>query len=124
MVQLILNGIYLPETSRDRYSCYEELLGTQIQMISGRTVTEVRGKVQKITYAYDYMGNDLCRQILLVLRTGEPLVVSYLADDSDELKTGMFLVESLVNPTFAFSKRGVPYWHNLSFTLREVTPHD
>lgn len=124
MVQLILNGIYLPETSRDKYSCYETLLGTQIPMISGRIVTEIRGKVQKVHYSYDYMGNELCRQVLEVLRSGKPIEVVYLSDDSDTMKSSRFFVESLTNPTFAFSKRGVPYWHNLAFTLREVEPHD
>lgn len=123
MTQLILNGIYLPETSRNKYSCYPDLLAENITMISGRAVTEIRGKIQIIHYEYDYMGNDLCRQILEQLRSGKPLTVAYLPDEGDELKTSTFLVESITNPTFAFSKRGVPYWHNLAFTLREVSPH-
>lgn len=123
MVQLIINGIYLPETSRNRYACYPVLLSESVTMISGRVVQEVRGTVQKIHYEYDYMGNDLCRQLLAVLRTGKPVSVTYLPDEGNEMKSGDFLVESLTNPSFAFSKRGVPYWHNLAFTLREVAPH-
>lgn len=123
MVQLIINGIYLPETSRNRYACYPVLLSESVAMISGRVVQEVRGTVQKIHYEYDYMGNDLCRQLLAVLRTGKPVSVAYLPDEGNEMRTGDFPVESLTNPTFAFSKRGVPYWHNLAFTLREVSPH-
>ena len=123
MTQLIINGIYLPETSRNRYACYPALLSDSITMISGRMVQEVRGKVQMIHYEYDYMGNDLCRQLLAVLRAGKPVKVVYLPDEGDEMRTGDFLVESLTNPSFAFSKRGVPYWHNLAFTLREVRSH-
>lgn len=124
MVQLIIEGIYLPETSRDKYSCCPVILGQQLDMISGRRVTEVRGVVQKITYSYDYMGNELMRQVLAVIRSGRSFEVSYLSDDSDQLKTSMFLTESYTNPTFAFSKSGVPYWHNFEFVLREVKPHD
>ena len=64
MTQLIINGIYLPETSRDKYQCYPEELSVNVAMISGRTVREVRGHVQMISWSYDYMGNDqwcICR---------------------------------------------------------------
>lgn len=123
MTQLIIEGIYLPETSRNRYACYPALLSDAITMISGRMVREVRGKVQMIHYEYDYMGNDLCRQLLSVLRSGKPLSVAYLPDEDSELRSGKFFVESITNPTFAFSKNGTAYWHNIAFTLREVAPH-
>lgn len=124
MVQLIINGIELPETSRDKYSCYPEILGQQIDMISGRRVTEVRGTVQKISYSYDHMGDALMRKVLAVIRSGRSFEVSYLPDDSDQMTTSIFLTESYTNPTFAFSKGGTPYWHNFEFILREVKPHD
>lgn len=123
MTQLILNGYYLPETSRDKYRCYPAELGDDLDMISGRRVREIRGVVQMIYYSYDYMGNDLCRQVLSVLRGGKSFAVSYLPDDSDEMKTGTFLIEDLTPPTFAYSRDGVGLWHNLAFTLREVKPH-
>ena len=68
MTQLIVNGIYLPETSKDKYQCYPGELSVNVEMISGRTVREVRGHVQMITWSYDYMGNDLWRQLAAVLR--------------------------------------------------------
>ena len=40
MTQLIINGIYLPETSKDKYQCYPGELSVNVQMISGRTVQE------------------------------------------------------------------------------------
>lgn len=124
MVQLIINGIYLPETKRDKYRCYPETLKSSLDMISGRRVWQVRGTVQKIEYSYDYMGSDLLRSLLKVLRGQAAFTVNYLADDADQLKTGVFTAESIGQPVFAFSADGTPYWHNVSFTLREVTPHD
>lgn len=124
MTQLILNNsVYLPETSRDKYKCYPSLLGTQVDMISGRRVLEVRGWVQIIEYEYDYMGDSLMRQVLAVLRSGQSFPVAYLPDNSDTLAVSTFLTQDFPQPTFAFSKAGVPYWHNVSFTLREVKPH-
>lgn len=124
MIQLIIGGVTLPETSNDKYSAYPREIGTQIDMISGRRVTESRGHVEIITYSYDYMGNDLMRQVLAVLRSGSAFTAQYLPDDSDKLKSSEFVVETMENPTFAFSRSGKPFWHNISFTLREVSPHD
>lgn len=125
MVQLILgDGIVLPETSHDKYLCYPEKLEVQRDMISGRRVVEVRGTVQKISYAYDYMEDSLCRTALAVLRSKASFTAVYLPDDSDEMRSGSFLCESLTNPSFVFSSGGKPFWHNLAFTLREVRPHD
>lgn len=123
MTQLIVNGLVLPETSRDKYSCYEEDIGTQLEMISPRMVTELRGKVQVITWSIDYMGDDLMRPLLQTLRSGGSFEVSYLPDTGDTLLTSRFLKTSLINPTFAFSRGGKAYWHNIAFTLREVSAH-
>ena len=125
MTQLILNSnIALPYTSGDKYCCYPGTLAQQVEMISGRMVEEERGHVQMIKYAYDYMGNDLMRQALTVLRRGKSFPVAYLPDEGDELVSGIFLCTSITQPTFAFSRYGVSYWHNFAFTLREVKPHD
>ena len=124
MTQLILNNsIYLPKTSRDKYRCYPSQLGTQVDMVSGRRVLEVRGQVQIIEYEYDYMGHELMRQVMAVLRSGKSFPVAYLPDDSDSLVVSTFLTQDFPTPTFAFSRSGKPYWHNISFTLREVKPH-
>lgn len=123
VVQLILNGTYLPQTSNDKYSCRPERLGEQIEMISGRMVTEVRGTVQTITYSYDKMPNATYIALLSALRGGSMTVV-YLPDDSDTMVSGTFVCTSFPTPVFAFSADGKAVWHSVSFTLREVAPHD
>ena len=75
-------------------------------------------------WLFDYMGNELMRQLLTALRSGSPLTVQYLPDDSDRMAEGRFWVEQMAQPVYAFSRSGVPYWHNVEFTLREVEPHD
>ena len=125
MTQLILNSnLALPETSWDKYRCYPATLSQQVDMISGRRVLEVRGHVQMIDYSYDYMGNALMRQVLEILRGEASFPVAYLPDNGDTLVSGIFLLESLTDPSYAFDRYGVPYWHNFGFTLREVKPHD
>ena len=73
MTQLSINGIDLPETKNGKYKCYEQELGENIRMISGRLVTEVRSSVRVIEYSYDYMGNDLMRRLLTALRSRSDL---------------------------------------------------
>lgn len=122
MTQINLNGLNLPEVSRDRYSCWEEDLSVQVEMISGRVVIESRGKVWKVSYQYDYMGNTLLRLVLKELRSAAPVMATVLTD-SGETVTGRFVVESVTQPTFAFSRGGEGLWHNVGFTLREERPH-
>lgn len=124
MTQLIINGVYLPETSRDKYSSLPEQLGEQVEMISGRIVTEIRGVVQIITYSYDKMPDATYRALLTALRSKTAMEVTYLPDDSDAMQTGKFICTDYPTPTFAFSLQGKPVWHNVAFVLREVSPHD
>ena len=124
MTQIILNNsIYLPQTSMDKYRCYPSQLGTQVDMISGRRVLEVRGWVWVVEYSFDYMGNDLMRQVNAVLRSGSSFVATVLPDNGDAMMSSTFLTETFPQPYYAFDKNGVPLWHNISFTLREVSPH-
>lgn len=124
--QLILDGsIYLPESSKDKFSCWEEPLVVSVDMVSGRRVQEVRGgKIWKASYSFDYMGNETLRQVLSILRRGAPFVATVLPDASDTMVTSRFVLESITQPTYAFSKAGVGLWHNLAFTIREEEPHD
>ena len=124
MTQLIINGIALPETSHDKYRCYPSELSVQLDMISGRRVNEIRGNVQKISYEYDYLTPALWRQLAAILRSGASMTVQYLPDDGDTMITSTFLRESLQEPSFAFSRHGQAYWHDIAFSLREVRPHD
>lgn len=123
MTQLIINGTYLPRTSRDKYKCYPQALTTQVEMISGRLVEEVRGTVQIVEYSYDKMDNATYTALLTALR-GNNISVTYLPDDSDTMRAGTFLCTSKPTPTFAFEIGGKAMWHNVSFVLREVKPHD
>lgn len=93
-------------------------------MISGRVVEEIRGKVWKIVYSYDYMGDDKIREVLGVLRSRCAKNVAFLPDNGSKLLNSNFLVESLTQPSLNFFLNGTPKWHNLAFTLREVKPHD
>ena len=115
MTQLSINGIDLPETKNGKYKCYEQELGENIRMISGRLVTEVRSSVRVIEYSYDYMGNDLMRRLLTALRS-----VQFLDPLSDSMQSASFRCTKQPAPQFAFSRDGVGLWNNIAFTLEEV----
>lgn len=124
MAQLIIGNYQLPETSGDKYSCPENPLVVNVEMISGRMVQEVRGGlVYEPTYEYDYMPAAIWRPVYEILRSGQSFTAAVLTDKSDELQVGEYLCTELGHPVFAFGRDGVGYWHNISFTLREVNPH-
>ena len=57
-----------PENKRgDKYKCYPTKLAEQLEMISGRMVSEIRGTVQTIEYAYDYMPDEQYKALLMAL---------------------------------------------------------
>lgn len=120
---LIISGIYCPEPDFDGYRAYEDTLLEQIPMISGRLVEEVRGNVWRIDYTSGQMRDNTVKQLLTSLRAKGSKPVTFLPDDSDDMKASTFLVESLTPPTLAFFDGSEPVWTGLAFTLREVKPH-
>ena len=122
--QIILESLRLPESANDNYSCWEELLSVQVDMISGRRVIEARGKVWKAVYTYDYLEDGTLRPLLSALRSGAPVPATVLPDDRAEPVTSTFVVESVTPPTLLAFDGTTPIWHGLSFTLREERPHE
>lgn len=126
MIQIILEDIELPETSFDKYACWEELRTQQVDMISGRRVVEIMGerfKIWKARWSCDYLDNETTRKILAVLRRGGPFYATVLPDNREEMVTSSFLAESVTNPTFLIDDGGEPVWRGLGFALREEEPH-
>lgn len=124
MTQLILDDVYMPQVSGDRYSCWEDLLGETVTMISGRVVSEIRGKVWKASVRYDWLPAATYQRALNILRGGDPFRAAVLTSAGTELVASSFLVESLTPATFAFADNGEAVWRGLAFTIREVEPHD
>lgn len=123
-IQLIINDVRCPTTTRDRYQSYPQTLKETPAMADGTMTEEVVGIVQRISYVYDKMDDATYKALLTALRGGGVKTVSYLPDDgSTELVTSRFLVESITQPTLQFYLDGVPRWHNVGFTLREAEPH-
>lgn len=122
--QLVLAGVALPYTSRDRYRAYPDTLSRQAEMISGRMVAEQRGKVWRVSYSCDWLDDATKNAVLATLRSGEPFEAVFLPDNGTEMVPATMRTESLTPPSFAFTSHGAVRWHNLSFTLREVRPHD
>lgn len=122
MTQLIINNITLPEVRRGKYAPEEPDLKVQGEMISGRLVEELRGKVWAVSYGVDRLPDAVWRALKPVLKGGS-FTASFLVNDSDTMVTATMLCTALKEPSFAWSRDNVAYWTGLSFTLREVRPH-
>lgn len=127
MIQLILDGIVMPEVSKNKYKAEEVSLSKQVEMISGRIVLEEQGKVWMISCSYSYLydkDGTVLPAVLNTLRGSKPFVATFLPDNGNELLASTFIATSITSPSISFSSGGVPYWTGLAFTLREVKPHD
>lgn len=126
MTQLVIDGVTYPEAVGEdgTYECYPETLSRELEMISGLVVLEERGEVIRINYKYRYFDDDLMRACLNSLRKKRIAMVSYLDQDSNTLKTAKFLCTSPPRANYLMSVDGIPYWENITFSLREVRPHD
>lgn len=130
MTQLILdtteNNFILPETMRGAYNIREVDLGTNIEMISGRTVKEIRGRAWEISYQYGYFA-DMDKDIFIAAckkGVGTPIACSFLVPENNSVLTSEFLVTSFTRPKFMWSSEGKALWGDYTVTLREVRPHD
>ena len=137
MIQMILDvgweSISLPESRNGGYTIKEETLSESIQMISGRTVREYRGKVWVASYQYGYFNEDDMKRVIAACEKGmkQSITCCVLTHESNELVTSKFIVTSFERPKFMWSRiitesgeeKTVPMWADFSVNLREVKPH-
>lgn len=135
MVQLILDvdgeKITLPESQKGGYTVTKEPLSSSVQMISGRTVKEVRGNIWVINYQYGYFSQEELPKLLRVCDKGvlNTIACSFLVQENErELETAEFHVASYTRPKFMWSTNSegeaVPLWGDFSIELRAVYPVD
>ena len=137
MTQLILDvggeSIYLPESKNGGYTIREETLSESLQMISGRTIREYRGKVWVASYQYGYFNDADMKRVVAACEKGmkQSITCCVLTHESSELVTSNFIVTSFERPKFMWSRivtesgeeKTVPMWADFSVNLREVKPH-
>lgn len=124
MTQLVIDNLTLPYVKGGGYRCREEVLSKQLEMISGRMVEEVRGLVWVIEYTAPTLDNTTMAELMKLLRHSKIFPVTFLPDNSTGLMTSTFLCTQRSTPSFIMEHLGEPVWNNVSFTLREVEPHD
>lgn len=136
MTQLVLDTaglcVILPESRKDRYTAELTPLHLDVEMVSGRMVRELRGRVWEISYQYGFFVEEMKNRVIAACRKGcgEPIMCDFLPPESGgELSQGRFLVTSFSPPKFKWSKPRpdgvrVPLWADFSVSLREVKPSD
>ena len=137
MIQMILDvggyAVALPESKNGGYTIKEETLSESIQMISGRTVREYRGKVWVVSYQYGYFNDSDMQRVIAACEKGmkQSILCSVLTHENSDLITTNFIVTSFERPKFMWSRivtesgeeKTVPMWADFSVSLREVKPH-
>lgn len=137
MIQMILDvggyAVAMPESKNGGYTIKEETLSESIQMISGRTVREYRGKVWVASYQYGYFNDSDMQRVIAACEKGmkRSILCSVLTHENADLITTNFIVTSFERPKFMWSRivtesgeeKTVPMWADFSVSLREVKPH-
>lgn len=137
MIQLILDvdgyAVVMPESKKGGYTIKEETLSESIQMISGRTVREYRGKVWVSSYQYGYFNNSDMQRVIAACEKGmqQSILCSVRTHENSDLITSNFIVTSFERPKFMWSRivtengeeTTIPMWADFSVNLREVKPH-
>lgn len=136
MLQLIIDGMEMPESKKGGYTVEREALSVDLEMISGRIVREVRGYVWRITYQYGYLTDEQRTAFLAKCEKGqrEPIEVGFLVpdDEGETLRYSQFIVTALKRPTFRWGRLDepdfvdvwTPIWADFQVELREVYPSD
>lgn len=136
MLQLVIDGLEMPESQKGGYSAVREPLSVSLEMISGRMVREIRGNVWRISYQYGYLTDDQRTAFLTACEKGlrEPITVGFLAptDTGEALRYSEFIVTDLQYPTFRWGRIDEPdyqdvwtaIWADFRVELREVVPSD
>lgn len=136
MTQLILDidgvAIALPESVKGGYIAYEEDMSVQIPMIAGNMVTELGGKVWKLSYQYGFFNEADKNRVISACRKGRrtPIICSFIPPESEDAIVTNFFVTSFKEPKFMWSTTlqgdgavPKPMWADFSVELREVRPH-
>ena len=136
MLQLVIDGMEMPESKKGGYTAIREPLSVDLEMISGRLVRELRGYVWRISYQYGYLTDEERAAFLAICEKGqrEPIEVGFLVPDDpgETLRYSTFLVTDLQRPTFRWGRldepdfvdKWTPIWADFRVELREVRPSD
>lgn len=130
MTQLILDvagmGVALPESIKGGYTAFEEDLTVEVEMISGRLVKELRGKIWRVNYQYGFFNDADRARVVSACRSGRnsPIICTFLQPETENTITSTFFVTAFTEPKFMWSADGKPMWADFSVSLREVRPHD
>lgn len=126
MTQLILDGIVLPESVKDGYAVENDFDNVELEMISRRTVRELRKPVWKIRYQYGYFDTETRNALISACEKGknEPITCGFIIPENEDMQYSEFWVETYKRPVFAWSRDGKPLWMDFSVELKEVRPHD
>lgn len=135
MVQLILDvfgdPIELPESKKGGYKAERKDLSVDLEMVTGRMVSELRGTVWTVLYQYGYFDGETKNKVIATAERGKtkPIQCAFLPPDSTgALKYSKFFVTDFTHPKFMWSHNinglCVPIWGDFAISLREVEPSD
>lgn len=102
------------------------MLSSEVEMISGRKVREIRGYSWYISYQYGIFDDNTYIDLIKICEKGmrEPINCTFLIQENDKLINQKFWVETYERPRFMFSREGKAVWLNFSVQLIGANIYD
>jgi hypothetical protein len=104
----------MPKTKK--FTVGGEIVSTEIEMASGKTVEEVKGYRAVINASWDYVPADIMAALTTMLRKGGFFTVGYPDSDGTDKSTKFKI--SLPTPGIFKFVNGTPMWYGVSLIMK------
>ena len=121
---LSIDGIEVEDLEEGDYSAYEQELGVQERMISGRLIEELRATIWVVTLKYGAIDAETMAALNTKFKASRDHTLFFLPSTGDtELATGTFRLMEPPAPALKSWTGESPIWEEYALTFEEVTGH-
>lgn len=108
------------------YTAYEQELGVNDRMISGRYVEELRGRIWVVEVSYNSIDDETLTELQTALHSTRKHELFFLpSTGGTEVKSGYFALTTLPQPSLSsFITGSTPLWSGFTLHFEEIDSHD
>lgn len=122
---LVIDGVWIEDMESNTCKVYEKDMSVYLEMISGRMVSEERGRAWVIELSFSSLNADALASLNAALADRRKHTITFLPPDGGtELRVSEFYLTSRPAPALASWVDDLPEWTDFNFVFEEVKPHD
>lgn len=121
---LSIDGVEVEDLEEGDYSAYEQELGVQERMISGRLIEELRATIWVVKVKYAAIDAETMAALNRKFRASRDHALFFLpSTGGTELASGTFHLMEPPAPALRSWTGDIPMWEDYELTFEEVTGH-